>query len=175
MKDIKSFAVLVWGLAFLVGLIVLIVRTGVWVPMAVSRVEMPANHLVRDADLANQTGVDAFAGKYVHRHVIEQQTLHSSDVFATPLLSVDQGPLFALMTPAAAVGTNVEAQKAGMICRQTNAIAKAEAVAIMCSVDEGTDRCVALVRAVPDETRKFAEDLIKSGQTNLSFKADCAK
>jgi len=171
MKMLAAVAFLVWGAVFLVGLLVLVYRTAPLPPIAFARIEMPANHLIRTGDL--EMGADDFIGKYVHSHVIEHQKLTLHDVFAAPLLLVKQGPLFAVETPASGIGADVEAQKKGMICRNKSAIAAAEAVAFLCAPKDEGGNCVAILRTQPEDTKKLAQALVKSGQSDLSFKADC--
>jgi hypothetical protein len=45
----------------------------------------------------------------------------------------------------------------------------------MCAPKEEGGNCIALLRAPPDETKKFADNLSKEGPANLWFKSACGK
>jgi hypothetical protein len=174
MNTLKLSAILVWGTAFLILLAVLVART--WQPADVQSAarEMPVNHFLRRADLDSYVGRDAFTGKYLRRRVIRGETLTVRDVSPAPLLPTEAGPLFVIATPVAGVGTSVEAQKKGEICRDTEAVAVAEVVAIACDPPENSAACHALVRAASAaEMKKLSERLVKDGPTNFWFKASC--
>jgi hypothetical protein len=174
MNRLRLLAMGAWGLAFLVGLLVLVWRTISAEPVQFARQEMPANHFVRRMDLSSPMGADLFTGKYLRRRVIRGETLTQRDVSPTPLLPTDAGPLLMMSTPVASVGTTVEAQKKGEICRDADAVAAAEAVAIACDPPDNSGTCHALVRAASAaDTKKLAERLVKDGPTTFWFKASC--
>jgi hypothetical protein len=174
MSGLRLWTILVWGVAFLVLLGVVIARN--WQPADTQSAvrEMPVNHFLRHADLGSYVGRDAFTGKYLRRRVVKGETLTVRDVSPMPLLPTDAGPLFVIATPVAGVGTSVEAQKKGEICRDTEAVASADVVAIACDPPENSATCHALVRAASAaEMKKLSERLVKDGPTNFWFKASC--
>jgi hypothetical protein len=174
MRKLFWTAILVWGIAFAIGVVTVVWRTGQIERRGFAAREMPANHLLQSGDLDPSFDVAPFVGRYLRRHAIKGEMLTSADVVPLPLMPAGAGPIYVMPTPANLVGKDVEVDKTGSICRDTKSIASGEVVAIVCAlpIDGGT--CVAHVRASAEETKKLGESL-KQGPGNFWFKLDCNK
>lgn len=168
----RAFAFIVWGMIFLIGLGVLLLRFLHPAEMrAVAVRQMRLNHLILPADLQSSDQRAQFIGRYTRSNIVAGQILSANDISSVPLLATDREPLFAVPIQQDLVTTGgVDVAAAGKICNKDQPIGDAHVVALFCTVLQETRPCMALVSSSSDVGPKLkpAESIFLSacGSTN---------
>jgi hypothetical protein len=177
--SIKWWALIIWSIAFLVGLVVLLYRFDAagLAPIATRR--MSVNHLLQADDLKGRKSSD-FVGMYLRMNVVQGEIVTPHDVSMTPVLYSDGSPWFAFSTPADAVRQgSIDAKSKGQICNHSESIAPAEVVALFCPTVEDGRPCLALVSVAAADVDKLSKEITSNqitggpGSTPSLFKPSC--
>jgi hypothetical protein len=171
----NSALITVWGLVFLVFLVIIGWRTYPVEPATIAAKDMPPLHLVQSGDLGNGTANGALVGRYLRRPVVKNQTLTPRDVSPAPILEADYPPMFAVFAPAASVRDgSLNAKTSGELCNDLEVIGKAAVIAPLCPPADDAAPCIALVRLLPTEDAgKVMAALAKTGMSDIRFKPAC--
>jgi hypothetical protein len=174
--NIKWTALIIWSVAFLLGLGILLYRfndAGL-VPIATRR--MSVNHLLEADDLKGPKS-STFVGMYLKMNVLQGEIITPGGLSSTPLLYTDVFPWLAIPTSPIAVrqGT-IDVKSKGQICNLTENIAPAEVVALFCSSTKDMRPCIALVSLAATDMDKLSRQLTAKesySSSALLFKPSC--
>jgi hypothetical protein len=147
----KELAFAIWGLIFLIGLLILSLRLLYPPqPIAVAAKQIAANHLIQPDDLESPSPTDAFIRHYARSNIASGQILGPNDVSTVPLLATLPKPLFAVATqPDLVAAGSVDVKTSGKICNKDGPAGDAEVIAVFCSAAKNSRYCMALVDADP--------------------------
>jgi hypothetical protein len=165
----------VWGLVFLVFLVILGARVGIVEPATPAARDLPAAHLLQNGDLKSGTANAVLVGRYLRRPVAKDQVLTPRDTSPAPIIPADAGPVFPIAVPRPSIDDNsLNARKPGEFCRKAVSVAKGEVVAALCPAANDLEKCVALIQVLPPgDLGKVVTEFAKQNEPPLEFKLAC--
>jgi hypothetical protein len=172
----KWWVLVVWGIIFLTGLLILLFRSSDSGEEVIAVHQARTNHRLQASDLQNPGKAAAFLGKYLRKSVLTGETIRSRDVSATPLVFTDPQPWFAVLAEPDAISQGlIDATSKGQLCDHvTVASASSEVVAIICTAPDNRGSCHVIVRIPSEDAIKFGSYLASRAiPDGIYFKPSC--
>jgi hypothetical protein len=135
---------------------------------------MPTNHVISMNDL-NGVRASELTGMYLRQKVAKGAAITPRDVSSTPVLGAGAKALFAVPMPdEQAARERIEAGMRGQICNESNSIAVADVVAVVCDKPDDSKSCVVLAAATGIEGEKVLTAMAnRPTRDMLRFKPSC--